>query len=119
MSLYHYHIRKTGGTTINFSFLRTVTDKPSDLYSKIASSPGHYVNESGKYFSGWNRSVINSGNYFYSWSHIPFHMLDVPTNVKTLTCFRDPVKRLISHYNMINNYKINNINHPCMHKFGS
>ena len=118
MSLYHYHIRKTGGTTINFSFLRTVSNNPAELYSKIASSPGHYMNVDGKYFSGWNQSVINSGNYFYSWSHIPFHQLRVPVSVDTLTCFRDPIKRLISHYNMINNFKINDINHPCMRTEG-
>jgi hypothetical protein len=114
MNIYHYHVRKTGGTTINFSFLSTVTNDPENIYEKITQTPGHYLEINKKGFTGWNTDVINSGKYFYGWSHTPYYNLNIPNNMITLTCFRDPIKRFISYYNMLMYYKKNNIKHPCM-----
>ncbi len=63
---------------------------------------------------GWQHKLIEQGNYFYAFSHIPAHELAIKKNIMKITCFRDPAKRVISHYNMIKYYQINNIQHPAM-----
>ncbi|QDV69533.1 hypothetical protein Poly24_32490 [Rosistilla carotiformis] len=50
-------------------------------------------------------------------THFPiphFTKLGLPEDTFAISCFRDPVKRVISHYNMLLNYRANNVNHPCM-----
>jgi len=58
--------------------------------------------------------LIEEGSYYYAFSHIPLHQLRLPKETFTITCFRDPIKRIISHYNMLVHYRDNNIYHSCM-----
>jgi hypothetical protein len=112
--IYLVHIRKTGGTSLNHMFLSYWNNDPEKLYQQLANNPTHRIISNGIIYTGWNRTIINKGNYYYGFSHIPVHKLDLPPSTFTITCFRDPVKRVISHYNMLMYYKNNNIYHPMM-----
>ncbi len=112
--LYHLHIRKTGGTSINKMFLALSGNSYKELYKKISEKKDHRIKSENLIYVGWTQSYIKKGNYFYAFSHLPFHKLNLPKDTFTFTCFRDPAKRLISHYNMLMFYKENNIAHPCM-----
>ena len=112
--VYLIHIRKTGGTSLNNMFLSLSGEDPKLLYSRLAEAPGHQLQSNGLIYVGWNVRLINKGNYFYAFSHTPLHQLDLPQGTFTVSCFRDPVKRVLSHYNMLMDFRVNNINHPCM-----
>ena len=112
--IYLLHIRKTGGTSLNNIFLSLSGEDPVSLYSRLANTPDHRLLSNGKVFVGWNVRHINRGNYFYGFSHTPLHKLNLTEGTFTVTCFRDPSKRVISHYNMLTGFRVNNIDHPCM-----
>ncbi|MBZ0098425.1 MAG: sulfotransferase family 2 domain-containing protein, partial [Taibaiella sp.] len=105
--IYHYHIQKTGGTSINHMFLN-LSGKPGEqVYNQISSltadqgsneSPQYRVTARGMVFVGWKKYIIEQGYYFYAFSHLTAHELQLPPQTFTLTCLRDPVKRVISHY---------------------
>ncbi|WP_203296450.1 sulfotransferase family 2 domain-containing protein [Luteirhabdus pelagi] len=107
--IYHIHIRKTAGTTINFAFLSNanVADVEA-LYERMAAKQTRRVIENGNVFLGWDRMAINDGKYHYAFSHFPLHELQLPENTYTFTCLRDPVKRVLSHYNMLRHYQRTN-----------
>lgn len=113
--IYHVHIRKTAGTSINFAFLSNgATDNVEDLYESLAKTPTQRVISNSKVFVGWNAELLNEGNYSYGFSHDALHKLNIPDHVFKFTCLRDPVKRIVSHYNMLKHFQKNQINHPCM-----
>lgn len=112
--VYLVHIRKTGGTSLNNMFLSLSGEDSAYLYNQLSSMPDHRLISNEIIYVGWNVRYINRGNYFYGFSHIPLHKLDLPERTFTITCFRDPVKRVVSHYNMLMDFQVNNIDHPCM-----
>lgn len=112
--IYLVHIRKTGGTSLNNMFLSLTGSGSTELYNKLALSTPHRIVDNGLVFVGWDVAAINRGLYFYAFSHTPIHELNLPEDTFTVSCFRDPVKRLVSHYNMLMDFKLNNVNHPCM-----
>jgi len=70
--IYHIHIRKTGGTTINFAFLSNgTTENLDDLYNKLSTKKNHRVISNEKVFVGWNLVLLNEGNYSFGFSHRP------------------------------------------------
>ena len=58
--------------------------------------------------------MINRGNYFYAYSHLPYWALNIPEETYVFTCLRDPVDRVLSHYRMLIELKTQNTYHPCM-----
>jgi len=112
--IYLVHIRKTGGTSLNNMFLSLSGEDSESLYGRLGQTADHRIVCGNKVYVGWNVRYINEGNYFYAFSHQPLHALNLPDGTFTVTCFRDPVQRLISHYNMLMDYQANKINHPCM-----
>lgn len=111
--IYFVHIRKTGGTSLNNMFL-SLSGNDSNLYAQLAQAPDHRLINNGLIYVGWEVKQINKGNYFYAFSHTPFHKLSLPDQTFTVTCFRDPVERVISHYKMLMDYYVSNTDHPCM-----
>jgi len=95
-------------------FLSLSGEDSSYLYSRLAQSSDHRLLSNGKIYVGWNVKYINEGSYFYAFSHTPFHRLSLPAKTFTVSCFRDPVKRVVSHYNMLMEFHVNKIDHPCM-----
>lgn len=116
--VYLVHIRKTGGTSLNNMFLSLSGRNPEQLYQQLAETPGHRLLSNGLIFVGWNVRLIDLGNYFYAFSHTPLHRLNLPRHTCTVSCFRDPLRRVLSHYNMLMDYRLNNIHHPCMETEG-
>lgn len=116
--VYHVHIRKTGGTSLNHIFLALAGSDSAALYDTLAQNSDHREVSNGMIFVGWNRKLINKGEYFYAFSHIPFYKLKLPVETCTVTCLRDPAGRVVSHYKMLLGYKINNVPHPCMTEEG-
>lgn len=117
--IYHIHIRKTAGTSINFSFFSNVHDNANIFYKKLAEKDNHRLIHNNKVVVGWNHSLINSGKYSFAFSHIPIHQLSLPDDIFKFTCFRDPASRVLSHYNMLKYYQLNEINNPCMRTEGA
>lgn len=118
--IYHYHIRKTGGTSINFAFLsNAATSNVNDFYRQLTKKKNNRLIANEHVFVGWNKRLIEDGKYFYAFSHIPAHELQISKNTFTFTCLRDPARRVISHYKMLRYYQENNIAHPCMRVEGA
>jgi hypothetical protein len=112
--IYLYHIKKSGGTSLNHSFMSLGGEDGKAVYARIINSYNFRTLSSDKIFVGWNPKLIEKGNYFYAHSHIPAHQLSLPSDTFTITCLRDPVKRVLSQYKMLYYYKINRIDHPGM-----
>ena len=103
--IYHYHVRKTGGTSINHMFLALSGASGSQAFEALARSRDYRVTIDKKIFVGWNRRLIEQGNYYYAFSHIPAHQIKLPDQTFTITCLRDPVRRLLSYYDMLLDYR--------------
>ena len=103
--IYHVHIRKTGGTSINKMFLGIDGADGNSEYEKLCHAANfRRVSETDKVFVGWKKSLIERGNYFYAFSHIPYHSLKLPEKTFTFSCFRNPVSRICSHFRMLKDY---------------
>ncbi|MCX6966051.1 MAG: sulfotransferase family 2 domain-containing protein [Verrucomicrobia bacterium] len=112
--VYQYHIRKTGGTSINLSFLGLFSNDPLFLYRLIVKQKKHQFLPVPLSLCGWNVKTIQSSEYFYGFSHEPFHKITLKSRTFTFTCFRDPCSRILSHYRMLLEMRDSNSNHPCM-----
>ena len=110
--IYFYHIRKTGGTSFNQMMLMAAYGsddmEPSMLRDAIWGAKNHRIILNGKIFVAGEKYLINKGNYYYAFSHHPAHQLSLRPNTFTVTCLRNPIKRILSHYNMIIGYRNNN-----------
>lgn len=112
--IYFVHIRKTGGTSLNYSFLSIDGGDGENNYKILSQNPKHQINIDGKLFIGWNKKKINKGQFFYAFSHKPFYSIEHDPKTFFITILRDPAERVLSHYNMLLEYKRNSIDHPCM-----
>lgn len=112
--LYLFHIRKTGGTSLNNMFLSLSGGDPRSLYQDLVNAPRHRIIENDLVFVGWNTFLLSQGDYFYGFSHASFQDVSVEDDTFTFTCFRDPVRRVISYYNMLMSYRENHVDHSCM-----
>lgn len=97
--IYHYHSRKTGGTSLNYSFMRSVAGKDyKKIYKGIVDSVDGSFMYKRRVFAGWNHNLAHSMDYFYAWSHQPYNKIKLNGNTFTVTIIRDPLKRTISLY---------------------
>lgn len=90
--IYHYHIRKTAGTSLNSAFLSLIDAGLKDIAQR------HYLIRNKFIFVQHKKSLIERGSYFFANSHLPAHKLNIPPDTFTITILRDPLERLISHY---------------------
>lgn len=90
--VYHYHIRKTAGTSLNAAFWALAG---LDLETMSGASR---VQRNGLTFVRRTRSLIEKGDYFFANSHSPAHRLQLPRNTYTVTILRDPAARVASFY---------------------
>lgn len=110
--IYLYHVQKTAGTSLNYAFLSLGGENPADV--SLARLGTGMRTISNKYvYAGWNVKLIQEGHYFYAFSHVPMHTLKLPSKTFTITCLRDPKKRVMSSYKEFLEFKVNNIDHPC------
>lgn len=112
--IYLVHIRKTGGTSLNNMFLSMAGEDSRELYGRLVKASDHRLICNGLIYVGWNVRLLNRGSYFYGFSHTPLHQLSLPSGTFTVSCFRDPVKRVVSHYNMLMEMRLSGQSHPCL-----
>jgi len=113
--IYHFHVQKTGGTSLNHMFLALGGEDPRHVYGRLAGRDVK-VRETisnDKIFVGWDKRLIQQGRYFYAFSHLARHQLRLPEGTFTVTCLRDPAERVLSLYREFLEYKINDVDHPC------
>ncbi|MGH3426276.1 MAG: hypothetical protein ACRDQZ_01670 [Mycobacteriales bacterium] len=91
--VYHHHVRKTAGTSLNSAFWALAG---LDL-KQMSSHP--VVERNGlKFVRGGNRELIAKGDYFFANSHQPAYDLTLPPSTFSITILRDPASRVISYY---------------------
>src|SRR3989339_95028 len=74
----------------------------------------YYIKCGNKIFAGWSKELIEEGKYFYAFSHIPVHKLNLPPQTFIIGIIRNPIERVLSHYKMLLHFKEKKINHECM-----
>ena len=100
--IYHYHVPKTSGTSINAAFYESenlnyvpaIRKQFSNLFTRS-------IKINGKVFSDHNISLINKSAFYYSWSHYPLEDLDFKTDTYTFTSLREPGERIVSYYRFL------------------
>jgi len=98
---YLVHIRKTAGTSLNHMFLSLGDSDHEAFHKALVENPDHRLERNGKVFVGWNEKIIATGDFFYAFSNAPFFGLNLPKGTFAFSVFRDPVSRVIAHYNML------------------
>ncbi|HLU85045.1 MAG TPA: sulfotransferase family 2 domain-containing protein [Vicingaceae bacterium] len=98
--IYHYHIRKTGGTSINTAFLKLYTVKDSIYHDLNIQLDNRLIINNHIYITN-NKLLAEYTPYFYAFAHRPSHKLNISKNKFLFTCLRSPIDRMFSHYNMI------------------
>ena len=112
--IYHYHVRKTGGTSINKMFHSLSGESPDAVYNKLTSTNPRRICVNEYVFAAWQKNLLEGGNYHYGFSHLPFDQLTLPERTFTFTCFRDPVQRVVSHYRMLLELRDAPTQHKCL-----
>lgn len=108
--VYHHHIRRTGGTSLNAAFYATGGAGFAEKEPLLASQG--WMVHGGRVFVAHNKYLIDKGGYFFARSHSPAHELRLLDRTFTVTIFRDPVERVISHYNVLAEWEKNDVQHP-------
>lgn len=98
--IYHNHIRKCGGTSINKALIQSIGGN-DNTYGELAKRKFHKMNLQLGSCVGWNTQAINRGSFFFAFSHEPLHRLTLDDSTFTFCFLRDPVERVLSHYNML------------------
>lgn len=90
--IYHFHVRKTGGTSLNAAFWSLAGfDMQSMGRRTLAVGDGLVLVRHHK-------RLIERGRYFFANSHLPAHDLRLPGDTFTICVLRDPLERIVSHY---------------------
>jgi len=118
--IYHYHVRKSGGTSINHAFYASANEDLGKCYNQVMRRLWvKRIRENNKTYVANDKKIIGSGNYFYAHSHFTYDEIKLPDFVRKITCLRDPAKRILSHYKMLCEYKTKNWHdHPTFLKEG-
>lgn len=101
--IYHNHLRKCAGTSINKAVILSLGGN-NNTYEKLVNTKLHKINLKHGPVVGWNTYAINRQSFFYAFSHEPLHRLTLDDSTFTFCFLRDPVDRLISHYNMLKDF---------------
>lgn len=104
--IYHYHIRKTAGTSLDAAFWHL-----ADV-GLLEFGTRSQICKNGIILVRGEKKKIQDGHYFYASSHIPAHALRLPEKTFTITLLRDPLDRFLSYYR----YLLWAVNDPYAHE---
>ena len=99
--IYHLHIRKSAGTSLNVAFWKLCENTEAEGLRgrgymlgpcRLPGLPGKLV------FARHDGRLLQEGTYHVGYSHQPAWALDLPDDTFTVTIVRDPVRRLQSYY---------------------
>lgn len=114
--IYHFHIRKTAGSSLNFAFRNAILDGFSTTENDAAFFRRNWAVHAGRVYVTHNKYLLERGEYFYGDGHAAFHEVNIPLNTFMITILRDPLRRILSHYRMLMHWKKNGIDHPAKAK---
>ena len=97
--IYFYHIPKAAGSSLVRSIMRS-EEYDCDIQQELIASKHRRTTVGGRVLVNFTQPLIEGGDYFLGYSHIPSHFVKLPPDTFTITCFRDPVERVISLYGM-------------------
>lgn len=95
--IYLYHVRKTGGTSISFAFMRLSGVDPHVIERRLSRYTFTQAN-GYRYVGDGNLTLMRRGDYFFSFSHEPEYSVELPENTFRFTILRDPINRVVSLY---------------------
>jgi hypothetical protein len=72
-------------------------EDPSTVERRISGSLLSRT-KSGRYILTCGRGTLQQGDYFFGWSHMAGHRLQLPRRTFTIVLLRDPVARVLSYY---------------------
>jgi hypothetical protein len=99
--VYCYHVRKTAGTSLSFSFLDLGGEDPLDVWRRMSTARLHRTT-SGRYaFASYVPAVLSEGAYFFGRSHHSFDDQPLPAGTFTVTVLRDPLDRAHSYFDYL------------------
>ena len=90
--IYHVHIRKSAGTSVNAAFWDKTGYNLSNIGRKSILTGKDFVCVRN------NKVAIEKGNYFYANSHQPLWSINLKPKTFTFCILRDPYRRLLSLY---------------------
>ena len=99
--VYLAHIPKTAGRSLIHAFLGQNGEDAFAVYRRMARHGAHRTIAGGRVYVGWNRRHIERGYFDFGFSHHPLHRIGLPLDTFVVTCFRDPVDRVLSYYRML------------------
>lgn len=111
--IYYNHIRKCAGTSINIAMISALGGNEK-TYRELAMAWPHKIHLENGSCVGWNDLAINKSSFFYAFSHIPLHRLKLEPTTFTFCFLRDPIERVISHFNMIKDLFDEGGSHPAL-----
>jgi hypothetical protein len=97
--VYHFHVRKSAGTSLNYGFFALGGEDPHAVEERLVRS--HFTLSHGYGFVSNHNRLIESGRYVFATSHKPYWALDLPPRTYTITVLRDPVQRVLSLYHYL------------------
>lgn len=97
--IYHHHISKTVDTSVNQAFLSLYNLDRTRAGVELFKPSFNKMFSKGKVFVGWDKRILQKGNYFYGFSHISFDEIKLPEKTFSFTVLRDPANRVVSYYN--------------------
>jgi len=116
--IYLFHIRKTGGTSLAKMFLNCGGNDGDAVWSRLGQKPWEPAIHNGLIYIGWNDPLAEKGDFFFGFSHSSYDTLNLPADTFRMTCLRDPVSRVISHYRMLMDLSTKENPHPCFETEG-
>jgi hypothetical protein len=95
--VYHFHVRKSGGTSLNRAFLGLGGEDPAVVHWRMRG-PLHATRSHDLVFVAHDEVLLSKGQYFFGWHHAPAWAIELPPETFTLTVLRDPASRVLSLY---------------------
>ncbi|GAB5535004.1 MAG: hypothetical protein Rubg2KO_12530 [Rubricoccaceae bacterium] len=99
--IYHLHVRKTAGTSLNTALARIgnlgeesrLRGRGRLMLKGVAPKAPHHL-----VIVRHDPELLDAGHYHLGYSHKALWQLDLPPSTFRLTVLRDPVRRLASYY---------------------